>query len=301
LDLNNSTNDIYSEELKYIPFTNRVNLILIFIVSIPAILAIYTLTDQGIINYSRFIILIAFSIINLTLNYFKKNTIAKILTVLSPFFCIFIFPALIGFYWTGFFLWFPYGIMVLGAISFYVFSYEKERKILNLMITFFILVTLFYDILLAKYAPHHLDLSFIYKGENLLAFFVAKVVLLSFLYSSLYAFKIMYYKKGKELIEVNSKLDSLNNKLKILNTDLEKIVEERTEKIKLQNKKIIEMTYINSHRVRACTARIVGLINLIDLSLYDQEKKYCYDKIKETTLDLDEITKEVSIRLDEEN
>jgi hypothetical protein len=288
-----------SQEKRHIRLTNIYNLIFIFCISLPTIgLVLYI--NSGFQSYIRFILLIIFCIVNIALNRRKLHLAAKISTIYSPLLLVFIFPMFNQFLRPGMFLWFPYSIMILGALSFFIFSFEKEKTSFNITILVFVVLTIFYDSILLKAVPNNLDLSFIYV-DNYFFFTVSKVMLISFLYSSLYLAKITSYKNMNELAQVNRKLDQKNNELKFLNQNLEAIVKQRTEKLILQNARIKELAYTNSHEIRACVARIIGLVNVTNEDIAMGELTYYYYKIKETSLQLEEVTQRISKELVEEN
>jgi hypothetical protein len=287
-------------EIRLLKLTNLINLIYIFFISIPMVIAIHVLDTTGFQNYIRFILLIPCSILNISLNYFHRFLPAKILTIFAPFIAIFVFPIINQFIHAGFFLWFPYGIIIIGAISFFVFSYEKEKNILHFTLLFFALAAIFYDKVLFYSVQHTLDLSFIY-GSNYIYYQVSKIALLGFLYGVLYIAKVTTYKYRKELSSLNLILDQKNNELNCLNQNLETIVKKRTAQLDLQNKRIKELTYSNSHKVRAHVARIIGLVTLTkENKLEEEEQKFCYTQIQKQAFDLDEETKEISRKLSEE-
>lgn len=288
-----------SQEKRHIQLTNIYNLIFIFFVSLPAI-AIILYKDSGFQSYVRFILVIIFCLLNIFLNRRKYYLASKISTIYSPLLLVFIFPMFTQFIRPGMFLWFPYGIMILGALSFFIFSFEKERTVFNITIVVYISLTIFYDSILLKAVPNNLNLSFIYV-DNYFFFIVSKVMLISFLYSSLYIAKITSYKNMIELAQLNRKLDQKNNELKFLNQNLEAIVKQRTEKLVLQNARIKELAYTNSHEIRACVARIIGLVNVTNEEVAMGDLTYYYYKIKETSLQLEEVTQRISKELVEEN
>lgn len=291
--------DTSSDEKRFIKLTNIFNLILIFAVSIPVILLIVLFRESGMQSYIRFLLLIAFCSLNIFLASRKHYLSAKIGTVFFPFILVFIMPILLRFVNAGMFLWFPFAIMILGALSFFIFSYEKERNVFIGTLIFYFLATIFYDWFFFHAVPHQLDLSFIY-GENNFFFQVSKIVLVSFLYSSLFLAKVTSHQNMLELATLNRKLDRTNSELTYLNQHLEEIVKQRTEKLILQNARIKELAYTNSHEIRACVARIIGLINVTNEGVNIEEKSTYYSLIKETSLQLEKVTQRISNELVEE-
>ncbi|MFY0628292.1 MAG: hypothetical protein JXR07_18495 [Reichenbachiella sp.] len=112
----------------------------------------------------------------------------------------------------------------------------------------------------------------------------------------------------KDLVEKNESLQkaeeevrTANEQLKVVNDNLELIVEARTQKIKIKNEKIKEVAFLNSHKVRAPLVRILGLINLFKTgNVTPSEMKSMNEKIHESALELDQITRKVNTELNDE-
>jgi len=97
----------------------------------------------------------------------------------------------------------------------------------------------------------------------------------------------------KQIMAQAAELRSYNLKIKEINSNLEAIVEERTNEIKKQNLKLMEYAYFNAHQIRGPLARILGLINLMTRDFPNDP----YDKYKqmmaEAGSDLDKAVKEI--------
>ncbi|MFZ6012923.1 MAG: ATP-binding protein, partial [Bacteroidota bacterium] len=117
--------------------------------------------------------------------------------------------------------------------------------------------------------------------------------------------------RTNELHEQNLKMASVqeiireqNDKLRLYNKNLEDEVERRTKEIMQNNSRLLDyneqmekFTYAISHNLRAPIARLLGLVNVVDYaSAADQ--KYILEKIKESSLNLDDVIKDLSRILD---
>jgi HAMP domain-containing protein len=103
--------------------------------------------------------------------------------------------------------------------------------------------------------------------------------------------------KNSLLDEQKNELASQSENLKILNEEISEInklldlkVKERTSKLLLQNEKLIEYAHFNSHQLRAPVATILGLLNLIQQSPNENDRKTALELLKKATKDLDIIT-----------
>jgi signal transduction histidine kinase len=106
--------------------------------------------------------------------------------------------------------------------------------------------------------------------------------------------------RTKELRLANSRLVSSNEEIVALNENLEKIVNARTAKIKIQISQLESYAHMNSHEVRAPVARILGLINLILLEENELLKKDLLEKLNSSTLELDLVIKKMNRLLETE-
>jgi hypothetical protein len=92
----------------------------------------------------------------------------------------------------------------------------------------------------------------------------------------------------------------LSNKVKLINENLEKLVQERTDKISQQNQKLIDYAFRNAHNVRGPLARILGLVNLISIEHKETNSIYV-SRLSESAEELDSSIKDMSKLLEEED
>jgi len=98
----------------------------------------------------------------------------------------------------------------------------------------------------------------------------------------------------KEEIEVQSeRFRLLNEEVMKANSQLDQKVAERTIELRRQNKKMLEYAFINSHKLRAPVATILGLMNLIRITDSVEEKLKCVELLGKSTDDLDRIIHQI--------
>lgn len=277
-----------SYDKSLIRYTLIINIILL-VISITVLLTALYISYPVVAHYIRYFYLSIFIILNIALLLKGKFIFAKILTLIHPFLFIFLFPVLTGNLHSGMFLWFPYGLIIIGSASFLIFSLHNEKTVLHGFFFFFILCSLFFDQLVLIRADIYSGMSFIVK-ENHIYYVLSKILLSVFSYCTLYLFKYTAFKHSLEIT-------ALSDHLCYLNKNLEAIVKERTFQLESQNQKIRELTYANSHKVRACVARITGLIQLTDITPSSNDRDLYYKKIKETTEEIEQETAKISILL----
>jgi hypothetical protein len=103
--------------------------------------------------------------------------------------------------------------------------------------------------------------------------------------------------KANEITAQNEKLQQSQDKLFQLNSHLEQLVEERTNKIKDQNERLIRYAHTNAHHLRGPVARLLGLIQLakIDNNL---NYSFLFTHVEEQALELDEVVKGINQELE---
>jgi signal transduction histidine kinase len=106
-------------------------------------------------------------------------------------------------------------------------------------------------------------------------------------------------KQRVEIEEKSEELKVLNESLLDMNANLEQKVVERTAELEIKNRKLQEYAFVNSHKLRAPVARILGLVNLLDYkNIYDSEM--IVTQLKASGTELDDLTRDIGARLEAE-
>lgn len=114
------------------------------------------------------------------------------------------------------------------------------------------------------------------------------------------SFKKGYQKQQKSLLEQNRLILQQKEEIEVINNNLEQLVVDRTEKLKSHEQRFTEFAHINAHKVRSPLARILGLLNLIEIEK-DKEKtmQEFLPSLKDNAEELNEILREVSVKLND--
>ncbi|HVD97471.1 MAG TPA: histidine kinase dimerization/phospho-acceptor domain-containing protein [Cytophagaceae bacterium] len=95
-----------------------------------------------------------------------------------------------------------------------------------------------------------------------------------------------------------------NEEVNHLNKNLEELVKLRTEKLNDLNKRLRDYSFLNSHKVRAPLARIMGIMNLIHAEEQKTEnenlRKYL-DLLQDSAEELDRVINEMNAHLSDQN
>ncbi|HLC83508.1 MAG TPA: response regulator [Bacteroidia bacterium] len=95
---------------------------------------------------------------------------------------------------------------------------------------------------------------------------------------------------------IKGELVSLSQKITRGLKDAQALCEKRIsdKKLKIQNEKLIEIAFLQSHQVRAPIAQIIGLYNLFNFDDYsDPINAEIFDKMKDTAKSLDRIVRDI--------
>ena len=106
--------------------------------------------------------------------------------------------------------------------------------------------------------------------------------------------------KHEEILTQSEDLARANREISRMNESLELEVTQRTKKIEMQSRMLIEYAYSNAHNVRAPLARILGLSMLMANETSEVRIREYNDRMYESALELDVVIREMTNRLQEE-
>jgi signal transduction histidine kinase len=102
--------------------------------------------------------------------------------------------------------------------------------------------------------------------------------------------------KNNEIAAQNEELLQIQDNLNELNTDLEGLVNERTEKVQIQNDILLKYSYRNAHDLRGPVARLLGLASLVKLES-PPEHDFIMEKMVEQAHEIDHVVKQINVEL----
>ncbi|HEY3406169.1 MAG TPA: hypothetical protein VGK59_22435, partial [Ohtaekwangia sp.] len=103
--------------------------------------------------------------------------------------------------------------------------------------------------------------------------------------------------KAKEIETQHEELLMAHDNLNTLNTDLEKIVNERTARILMQNEILIKYSYTNAHHLRGPVARLLGLASVYKLEP-QTDPDFFISKMIDQANEIDSVVKQINIDLE---
>lgn len=205
-------------------------------------------------------------------------------------------------------------IPLIIAWYMYRYAYSKNYSITKLSLIWFFIslvyyTALLYPILIYTYSWFGINdnNNFIDSYDSLFTSGTLEMISTALVTS----FYLIQLKIRRSLIHTNTNLEKIvaqrtqeltyaNNELTALNENLEKIVSERTEKIKSQLNQMVKYAHMNSHEVRGPLARILGLLQLLDKEKDEVQREEIIKKINDDSTELDIIIKKMNRILEKE-
>jgi signal transduction histidine kinase len=102
--------------------------------------------------------------------------------------------------------------------------------------------------------------------------------------------------KAKEIAAQNEELLQIQNNLNELNTNLERTVDERTQKVKIQNEILLKYSYANAHHLRGPIARLLGLVTICRMDT-NPDYTFFLDNIERQCKEIDKVVKQINSEL----
>ena len=92
-----------------------------------------------------------------------------------------------------------------------------------------------------------------------------------------------------QLFGQNEELEANKEEIIALNENLEGIINKRTEELLVKSNELTEMAFVNAHLLRAPLARIMGILNIIELEKQDKSKNREFQEIRKYTKSTDDL------------
>jgi signal transduction histidine kinase len=111
---------------------------------------------------------------------------------------------------------------------------------------------------------------------------------------------IQLHEKSKEIEAQNEELLQIQAHLSTLNSDMEKIINERTQQIQIQNQVLLNYSYTNAHHLRGPVARLIGLASIYKLE-QNPDVDFFITKMEGEAFEIDAMIKQINIELELNN
>ncbi len=110
-------------------------------------------------------------------------------------------------------------------------------------------------------------------------------------------FNMEISQKANEIETQNEELMQMQDNLHSLNTELEKLVYERTSKIQVQNEILLKYSYANAHHLRGPVARLLGLANVYRTNS-SLTPDFIIERMVDQATEIDNVVKQINIDLE---
>ncbi len=107
--------------------------------------------------------------------------------------------------------------------------------------------------------------------------------------------------QNKQLHEAQQTIKAQSEKIQSLNDHLKNEVDNRTQELRKTNQELIEhnnqleqFAFIAAHNLRAPLTRVLGLANLIQMGVTEEDRKTALEKMISSTHDLDQVVKDLN-------
>jgi len=102
------------------------------------------------------------------------------------------------------------------------------------------------------------------------------------------------------LAEKNREIEMMSKKITEVNEQLEQLVIHRTEVLEGQNTRLTGYAFLNAHKLRAPLARIMGLVNLLQMKSDATEKPMIMNHLSVSSEELNEVVSSISKTIQDE-
>jgi light-regulated signal transduction histidine kinase (bacteriophytochrome) len=96
------------------------------------------------------------------------------------------------------------------------------------------------------------------------------------------------------LAEKNKEIETISKQIADDNEKLEQLVAQRTEALENQNTKLSSYAFLNAHKLRAPLARILGLVNLLQMKTDPKEKPIILSHLANSSDELSEVVTSIN-------
>ncbi len=102
-------------------------------------------------------------------------------------------------------------------------------------------------------------------------------------------------KKSIELMQIQDQVHQANEELRVINSNLESIVEERTLKLSKVNRELDMFLYRASHDLRRPITTLMGLVEVSKLGFTEDAARMLFEKINDTAVNMDSMLEKFSM------
>lgn len=194
-------------------------------------------------------------------------------------------------------------ILLVGFVHAVMLTGRRLMIMQGITVTVVILIFLFqFFSTEIPYAAHRNELATIIITYCIVFFiltYAATILKASYdrINGTLREFNVELAQKANEIEAQNEELMQMQDNLNSLNTELERMVHERTSKIQLQNQALVKYSYANAHHLRGPIARLLGLANVYHTHS-NLPPDFIIERMVEQAHEIDSVVKQINVDLE---
>lgn len=265
-------------------------------------MAVYILHDFFVIDDPVFLALDFVLLVLLGTGYYLSRRLGEYFNLAFPFSIVLM--VLLGVFY--FFLGGLKGTLPFYFILFsFSFSILLKGKAWTGMAIFFSLTLIFLVFIQMKYPEL---ITNVYKHNSYTDLIISFFISLSFTIYGTRIAKSRYDEALERIVSQNHEMNRQNEEIKKknkelkrkreetegLNSQLNLLLEEGTEKLREQHRQLLHYAFINSHKVRGPLARVMGLVELLKTTTDEEDRKLFLEKLEESSAELDRMVTEMN-------
>ena len=133
-----------------------------------------------------------------------------------------------------------------------------------------------------------------------IAYLILSILLAFMTFTSTYnLYQTKVEKMNINLLESKEELETAHEEVRQINSNLEALVRDITEKLLIQNKQLTDYAFDNAHILRGPLSSILGIAHIIKDTMHNEDEfSEALDKLESATLQLDNAVKEINKKIE---
>jgi len=244
-------------------FVMAVSMILLLAITIPLMIVTRDPFSYGTL---RVVILLGFTLINLTVAGFGYANLSRFLLIYIPPAVFLLGPTLYGYVEEESYTYYPYVLICASIIPQLLVNPKNEKVLFWLSMSYYLVLVLLIDRVMVYYGTSHFPIQD--RIDTFYPFYkIAQIILFIFMNASVYYLKMLNFRFEEELFRKNSELDLQN--LELINQKFE-IERQKDELVKKEASTWQKLVNIISHEIINSAIPITNLAGMSRQMLEDE-------------------------------
>jgi signal transduction histidine kinase len=261
---------------------NFVVVIIMFMLFLTTFLTLWLKQDYMSYGTLRVLILLILSFLNLVAARLGLLKLSKLSLIFLPPVVFLLGPTLIGYVEEESYTYYPYVIIASSILPQLLLNPRKEKFLLWISITYYLLLTIFIDRIMIRFGKPHFPI--IDTINTFYEFYkIAQVAIFLFINASIYYLQMLNYRFEEELHRKNNQLDLQYNELKVQKENIER---QKDELVSKETETWQKLVRIITHEIVNSAIPITNLAGMTAQMLEDESCAVLNpDKIEKETVE----------------